>query len=213
MRTTTTVVIALAALAWPAAAKDPAQGKTPGAIYEGYMSPQQQPGEESNAPKLLQKATGLESTGTSTPREQRKSLGWGQLRFARDLSKVWVDVEITGVNPADILMFHIHCGAPGILGPIVVDFGQQGSLPKLLASGKLSLELRNKDLTYLKDMPRGLKPALPEGCPIDPAMVGQLQTIAGLDMLARKGVLYFNLNTKQHTFYGEVRGQIYAVKE
>src|SRR6478672_10379491 len=62
MRTTTAIVVATAALAWPAAAKDPAQGKTPGAVYEAYMSPQQQPGEETEAPKLLQKATGLENT-------------------------------------------------------------------------------------------------------------------------------------------------------
>ncbi len=30
------------------------------------------------------------------------------------------------------------------------------------------------------------------------------------EALARKGVLYFNLHTKAHTFYGEMRGQIYA---
>jgi hypothetical protein len=32
-------------------------------------------------------------------------------------------------------------------------------------------------------------------------------TLAALESLARKGVLYFNLHTRANTFYGEVRGQ------
>lgn len=190
-------------------AKDPAQGASTFTIYEGWMSPQQQPGDEADAPKPLAKATGLESTAVSVPREQRKSRGWGQLRFARDLSKVVVDVELTGVAPADVLMFHIHCGPPGVLGPIIVDFGELGPLAKQLAAGKLSVELTNKNLTYVKAMPKGLKPALPESCPVDPGLPTQAMTIAALEGLARKGVLYFNLHTKANTFYGEVRGQIY----
>ena len=203
-------IAALASLAPSARAKDPAAGATTYTIYEAFMSPSQQPGEESEAPKALAKVTGLQSTAPSVPRAERKSRGWGQLRFTRDLTKVYIDVDVRGVNPADVLMFHVHCGPPGVLGPIVVDFGSLGSLPKLLANGKFSVELTNKDLTYVKQMPMGLKPALPESCPVEIGMPTQTMTIAALEYLARKGVLYFNLHTKANTFYGEVRGQIYA---
>jgi hypothetical protein len=213
MRIDVAAVVSLALYAAPAHAKDPAQGATTFNLYEAFLSPQQQPGEESEAPKALAKATGLQSTAPSVPREQRKSRGWGQIRFSRDLTKAYVDVEITGVNPSDILMFHVHCGPPGVLGPIIVDFGSFGSLPKMLNGGKLSLELTNKSITYVKDMPHGLKPALPESCPAELGFPTQAMTIAGMEYLARKGVLYFNLHTKANTFYGEMRGQIYPAKD
>lgn len=206
-----TGVPSTAAPAAPAA--DPSTGKTTFAVYEGYMSPQQQPGEETDAPKLLEKAIGLANTATSTPREQRKSLGYGRIRFAKNLSRAYVDVKVDGVNPADILMFHVHCGPPGVLGPIIVDFGEFGDLTKNMANGTLSVELSNKNITFIKDMPHGLKPALPESCPVEPGFPTQSMTVAALEYLARKGVLYFNLHTKAHTFYGEVRGQIYPAKE
>ena len=211
MRTLLTLSFAVVVLLAPRAqAKDPAGGAASFTLYEGWLSPQQQPGEESDAPKALAKATGLQSTQPSLPREQRKSRGWGQLRFSRDLTKAFVDVEIKGVDPADILMFHVHCGPPGVLGPIIVDFGELGSLPKLLANGKMSVELTNKNVTFIKDMPHGLKPALPESCPAELGFLPtQAMTVAALEYLARKGVLYFNLHTKANTFYGEMRGQIY----
>jgi len=193
------------------ALEPPSAGKTTFLAYEGFLSPQQQPGEETDAPKALASATGLSGTAASTPREQRKSLGVGRIRFAKNLSRAYVDVAIEGVNPADILMFHVHCGPPGVLGPIVVDFGEFGDLKKTFVDGKLSVELSNKNITYIKDMP-GLKPALPESCPAELGFPTQTMTIAGLEYLARKGVLYFNLHTKAHTFYGEMRGQIYSVK-
>jgi hypothetical protein len=177
------------------------------------MSPSQQPGDEADAPKAVAKAVGLQSTEHSVPREQRKSRGWGQIRFTRDLTRAFVDVEIHGVSPEDIVMFHVHCGPPGVLGPIIIDFGKLGSLPQMLAAGKLSVELGNKDVVFIKDMPHGLKPALPESCPAELGFPTQSMTIAAMEYLARKGVLYFNLHTKANTFYGEVRGQIYAAHD
>src|ERR1041384_2502757 len=127
---TVVLTVAACALCLPLAlAKDPAQGAAAFTVYEGWMSPQQQPGDESAAPKLLSKATGLQATEPSVPREQRKSRGWGQLRFTKDLTRAYVDVEVAGVNPADIVMFHIHCGPPGVLGPIIVDFGEHAGRP------------------------------------------------------------------------------------
>jgi hypothetical protein len=210
MRTLKTLAFTLSLFTLAAHAKDPALGATTFTVYEAFLSPAQEPGEESETPKPLEKSLG--ATAPSVPREERKSRGYGQIRFARDLSRAYVDVQFQGVNPADILMFHIHCGPPGVLGPIIVDFGESGSPAKLYAQGKFSVELTNKNVKFVKDMP-GLKPSLPEGCPSELGLPGQVKTLAGLESLARKGVLYFNLHTKAHTYYGEMRGQLYAVKE
>jgi hypothetical protein len=210
MRTPTILVSTLALFSLPALAKDPATGATTYTVYEAYMSPAQQPGEETEVPKPLEKSLG--STAPSTPRDQRKSRGYGQIRFAKDLTKAYVDVEITGVKAEDIIMFHIHCGPPGVLGPIIVNFGESESPAKKFVDGKFSVELTNKNVTFVKDMP-GLKPSLPESCPAELGFLTQTKTLAGLEYLARKGVLYFNLHTKAHTYYGEMRGQIYAVQE
>jgi hypothetical protein len=210
MRTPAALAFALALSTLPAHAKDPSLGATTFTVYEAWLSPAQEPGEESETPKALEKSLG--ATAPSTPRESRKSRGYGQIRFARDLSKAYVDVEIQGVNPADIIMFHIHCGPPGVLGPIIVNFGESESPAKKLADGKFSMELTNKNVAFVKDMP-GLKPSLPESCPAELGFLAQTKTLAGLEYLAKKGVLYFNLHTKAHTYYGEMRGQIYAVQE
>jgi hypothetical protein len=210
MRMPTVLALAVALFTLSAHAKDPALGATTFTIYEAYLSPSQQPGEESEIPKPLEKSLG--ATAPSTLRENRKSKGYGQLRFAKDLSKAYVDVQIDGVNPADILMFHVHCGPPGVLGPIVVDFSEFGTLSKTIVDGKLSVEITNKNITYIKDM-KGMKSGLPESCPAELGFLPtQTKTIAGLEALARKGVLYFNLHTKAHTYYGEMRGQIYAAQ-
>lgn len=204
----------------PAQAKDPALGATTFTVYDAYLSPQQEGDEEDVAPKNIEPR----STPPFTPREQRKSRGHGQVRFARDLSKAYVDVQIAGLNAADILMFHIHCGPPGYLGPILVDLGAAagGDLKRTFADGKLSVEITNKSLNTVSTLPAGGKLKAPEACPVDAGfpyspdqivrkqpLPNPVKTIAGMEYLARKGVLYFNLHTRAHTFYGEMRGQIY----
>lgn len=210
MNKPTRLALAAALLSLSAHAKEPALGATTFTAYEAFLSPAQEPGEESETPKVLEKSLG--ATAPSTPREQRKSRGWGQVRFAKDLSKAYIDVQIEGVNAADILMFHIHCGPPGVLGPIIVNLGESTNLNTTLASGKMSLEISNKDIVFIKDM-KGMKSGLPESCPAELGFLAQTKTIAGLEYLARKGVLYFNLHTKAHTYYGEMRGQIYAAPQ
>ncbi len=193
-----------------ARADDPVLGATTYITYESFMSPAQQPGEESEVPRPLEKSLG--ATKPSTPRAQRASRGWGKVRFTRDFTAALVDVEIKGVDPADILMFHIHCGPPGSLGPVLVDLGKFGPLSKTLASGKLSVKLGNADLTWGSMLPRGFKPSLPESCPVEVGFPIQTKTLVGMEYLARRGLLYFNLHTKAHTYYGEVRGQLYPAK-
>ncbi|NTX07442.1 CHRD domain-containing protein [Myxococcus sp. CA040A] len=190
-------------------AKDPALGATTFTVYEAFLSPAQEPGEESETPKLLEKSLG--ATAPSTPREARKSRGHGVLKFSKDLTRAYVEFEMKGVNPADILMFHIHCGPPGVLGPVVVDFGELGNLSKTLAEGRLTVELTHANVVFIKDM-KGMKPGLPESCPAELGFLAQTKTLASLESLARKGVLYFNLHTKAHTYYGEMRGQLYPAE-
>lgn len=211
MRKSTALAFTLALFTLPAQAKDPSLGATTFTVYEAFLSPAQEPGEESETPKVLEKSLG--ATAPSVPRESRKSRGHGQLRFTRDLSKAYVEVEIQGVNPADILMFHIHCGPPGVLGPIIVDFGETESPAKSFADGRFSVEITNKNVLFVKDMPKTLKPSLPESCPADLGFLAQTRTLAGLEYLARKGVLYFNLHTRAHTYYGEMRGQLYPAQD
>jgi hypothetical protein len=209
MRTPTALALTLALSTLPAQAKDPSLGATTYTVYEAWLSPAQEPGEESETPKVLEKSLG--ATAPSVPRESRKSRGHGQLKFTKDLTRAYVEVEIQGVNPADILMFHIHCGPPGVLGPIIVDFGESEKPSKTFANGKLTMEITNKNVAFVKDMP-GLKPSLPESCPAELGFLAQSKTLASLEYLAKKGVLYFNLHTKAHTYYGEMRGQLYPAQ-
>lgn len=201
-------------LTTPAAAKDPALGDTTFELFEAWLSPHQEGNEETEMPKLAARA-GLANTKPSTPREQRPSRGWGQIKFARNMSKAIVDVQITGVDPDDIVMFHIHCGRPGVLGPILVDLGghhgeHKLDITKAFPEGRFQKEIRNADIKYVKDLP-GLAPRLPEACPIGSGLPGQVMTVGGMYHIARRGLLYFNLHTKAHTYYGEIRGQIYPV--
>ena len=69
---------------------------------------------------------------------------------SKDMSKVYVDVKLEAVNVTasdDIVMFHIHCGRPGILGPIIIDFALAADIHQNLADGVIiSVELTNQDL-------------------------------------------------------------------
>jgi len=205
------LLVATTTTASPARADDPALGATTYIVYESFLSPAQEPGEESEIPKPLEKSLG--ATKPSTPRAQRASRGWGKVRFTRDFTSALIDVEIKGVDPADILMFHIHCGPPGALGPVLVDLGKFGALSQKLASGKLSVKIGNSDLTWASMLPKSLTHLkAPESCPVEIGFPAQTKTLVGMEYLARKGVLYFNLHTRAHTYYGEMRGQLYPGK-
>jgi hypothetical protein len=201
-------VLLAAFIASPAHADDPAIGATSYIVYESFMSPAQEPGEESEIPKPLEKSLG--ATKPSTPRAQRASRGWGKVRFQKDFTAAMIDVEIKGVDPADILMFHIHCGPPGGLGPVLLDFGKLGPLSKTIVNGRLSVKVGNSDLSWVSMLPKGFKDlSLPESCPVEIGFPAQVKTLIGMEHLARRGLLYFNLHTKAHTYYGEMRGQLF----
>ena len=274
--------------------------------YEAFLTPQQEPGEA-----IVSDAK-----------------GYGSLSFPKNLSSLKVDVQISGVDVSEITAFHIHCGPPGILGPIVVDFGQFGTFDQTIVDGKFSASISNENITFIDSPPdltssaiqspaqgltsqtsqaieqlpdntdrksahlgvihnhdeglpesvqptsqvpgntpslpgnlptsapqipnQGLPqsaqptaqvpgntpslpgnlptsappvidegqtpsipdnvPRLPEGCPVEIGLPGQVNTVAGIEAVARRGALYFNLHTEEHSFYGEMRGQIYPAQ-
>ena len=159
------------------------------------------------------KSRSLGVSEPSTPRAQRPSRGWGQIRFARNMSRAEVEVHMAGVDPGEILMFHIHCGKPGILGPILVDFALATDLQKNLADGTFSVEITNEHIVKTAEHGHGPIAAFTAGCVVPSASLAGLEptkvsTVAGMAQIASEGELYFNLHTTGQTYYGDIRGQL-----
>jgi CHRD domain len=174
------------------------------------LSPHQEPGEEENTPKLVPPS--LRSTAPSVSRNQRKSKGHGVVQFSKDLSKAFVDVRVEGVNPQDIVMFHIHCGKPDVLGPILVDFALAGDIKQNFADSIFSLEVTNENIEKTANSGRDILGIYTLGCPIETGKLEKVKTIAGMQHYAKRSELYFNLHTKGQTFYGDIRGQLHPVE-
>lgn len=203
----------------PAAKLDPSRGSEIGLQTEAFLSPHQEGGEESDTPKTTPKQ--FQSTGKSLSRNEREAAGHrghGTLRFTRDLSRAYVDVKIEGVAIDTINMFHIHCGKPGILGPIIVDFSLATDVQKNFEDGTFSVEITNSDIVATSTHGHGVIDAFTMGCVIgSPSLDGlkpaKVSTVGGLAMLAESGDLYFNLHTKSQTYFGDIRGQIQAIRD
>lgn len=188
----------------------PDGGSEIGPVFQAWLSPQQEGGEEEDTPALTPSV--FRSTAPSVARNDRTSRGHGTLAFARDFSRVYAHVAIRDVDPEDIVMFHIHCGRPGQLGPIIVDFGLDADLPALFADGELSVEITNEDIVATEENGHGLVGALTAGCPITPLVPGdKVVTVAGMAQIAFERELYFNLHTKGQIFFGDIRGQLHPV--
>jgi hypothetical protein len=201
----------------PAPALDPGRGKEPGPLFEAFLSPHQEPDEEENTPSTTPAI--FRSTAPSLSRAQREAAGHrghGQVRFRNDLSRAFVDVRIEGVKAEAVNLFHIHCGRPGILGPILVDFALATDIKENLADGLFSVELTNEHIVKTAEHGHGsLIGAFTMGCVIPSPSLGTLKpvkvsTIAGMAQIAREGELYFNLHTTGQTYFGDMRGQLYA---
>lgn len=147
--------LAATALAQPAPpVLDRAKGSEIGASYQAWLSPHQEGGEEKDTPLAVPKA--FRSSTPSVNRDQRPSRGHGMLRFTKDLSSAYVDIHIEGVDPKTITMFHIHCGKPGVLGPVLVDFGLKNDLKAAFAGNTFSAVVRNEDLVAVTAHSHGL---------------------------------------------------------
>lgn len=213
------LVATAAAAPAPAPSLVPALGQAVGPTFEAFMSPHQEGGEESDTPKPTpDKFRSSTPSKTRAEREAAGHRGHGQVRFSRDLSRAWVDVKIEGVDPKTVNMFHIHCGKPGILGPILVDFAQITDVQENIADGVFSVEVRNEHLVATSGHDHGLVAAFTAGCIIPSPSLGSIapskvSTIAGMAQLARDRELYFNLHTTGQTYFGDIRGQIQPAED
>ena len=187
---------------------DPKGGSAIGLVFESYLSPHQEADEETDVPDLAPDA--FRSTKTpSVPREQRPGRGHGVLGFSKDFSKAYVELALDGIDPQEIVMAHIHCGKPGMLGPIIVDFGKTGSVAEYFSDGVLTYEVTNRDLELVLEGASGVVGAFTAGCPINSVRPDdRVRTLAGMAVVANEGDLYFNIHTASQTFYGDVRGQL-----
>ena len=190
---------------------DPSRGQEIGTVFEAFLSPHQEGGEEADTPDFIPDV--FKSTRPSVPRNERTSRGHGVLSFTKDLSKAYVHIAIENVDPDDIVMFHVHCGRPGQLGPIIINFALAGDINRYWEDGVLSLALTNEDIEAVVDHATGVVGNLTDGCPIIMALpMDKVKTIAGMETIAREGQLYFNLHTAGQTFFGDIRGQLYMVE-
>jgi hypothetical protein len=205
-------VSSLAIATEPPPQLNPTRGVEIGARYQAWLSPHQQGGEEADTPAVVPRQ--FRSTTASLSRDERKSGGHGMLRFTRDLSRAYVDVRIAGVDPASITMFHIHCGKPGMLGPVLVDLGMKRDIKQAFAGNLFTAEIRNDDLVAVLKHSHGPIGFFTGGCPI---LIGnpldRVKTIAGMAALAREGDLYFNLHTTSQNYYGDIRGQLEVMRD
>lgn len=94
-------LLVLMTLFEPAIAANPPAGDRSFTEYEAYLHPAQE----------------------ADP-ELKVRIAYGKLRFPRDLSCGNFELQVSGVDAANVTAFHIHCGAPGVLEPIIVDFSQ-----------------------------------------------------------------------------------------
>lgn len=185
---------------------NPSAGSEIGFVYEAFLSPQQEGGEEEDTPRFIPPQ--FQSTAPSVAREERDSRGHAVIEFTNDLSKAYVHLAIENVNVDDIVMLHLHCGLPGQLGPIIVDFSLIGDIHEYLADGVMTVEVVNSDLEAVVDGISDAVGAYTLGCPIVPSAPSEkTTTISGMETIARQGQLYFNLHTKGQTYFGDIRGK------
>jgi hypothetical protein len=190
---------------------NPLAGAEIGFVYEAFLSPHQEGDEEENTPGFIPAA--FRSTEPSVPRAQRTSRGHSVIEFTNDLSRAYVHLMVENVDASKVNLLHLHCGRPGQLGPIIIDFGLAGDLSSYLADGLLTLEITNADIVAAAAHGEGLIGAFTAGCPIIPAIpTDKVKTIAGMELIARQGELYFNLHTTAQTYFGDIRGQFYLVE-
>lgn len=190
---------------------NPSAGEEIGYVYEAYLSPFQEPGEEEETPALIPDQ--FRSTTASVSREERGSRGHGMIRFTKDLSRAYVDVQIEGVKLEEVVMFHIHCGVPDQLGPIIVDFALLGDIRENMADGLFSVVVTNDVVAQTAAAGEGLVGGFTLGCPVGAGFPSDVRTVAAMERYAQKGELYFNLHTSGQVYFGNMRGQLHAVTE
>src|SRR5262249_20287297 len=141
-----TIVMALVPVWGPAVA---GAGGTPTTTYRAFASPQQESGP----------ASGSTTSGQAT------------LTFDAYLTTAKLDFTLVNLDPALITGFHIHCGLPGQLGPMIVNFADFGAFTDTFHDGQFSVTLTNDDIV-VANWPPDLG-SLPEGCASNVIQPGQ----------------------------------------
>jgi hypothetical protein len=195
----------------PPVTLDPSGGSEVGASFEAFLSPHQEPGEEQNTPGII--PPDFQSTEPSVDRLERPSRGHGMVRFTRDLSVAYVDLAIEGIDPTMINLFHLHCGKPDQLGPIMVDFGHFVDLPDAFASNHFRMAINFSHIEETRNAGHGPLQGFLAGCPIVAGIDDDHKTISGMRYVADQGDLYFNLHTTAQTYFGDIRGRLFPVEE
>jgi hypothetical protein len=191
---------------------NPAAGSEIGFVYQAFLSPQQEGGEEEDTPSFIPEQ--FRSTAPSVPRNERTSRGHAVMEFTNDLSRAYVYLTVENVNPADVVMLHLHCGRPGQLGPIIIDFSMAGNIQEYLADGTMKVEVTNEDIVAVTNSSSSMIDAFTLGCPILLAIPNdKVKTIAGMQLIAEEGEIYFNLHTAGQVYFGDIRGQFSRVND
>lgn len=196
MLTAAALALLVIAATQPAAAQQPTAA--PSTSYQAFPSPQQEPGP---------------SSGETTT-------AIGLLEFDPYLTQVQVTFYLKNLNPSQIAAFHLHCGLPGQLGPIVVNFNIFGSFTQTFSQVDsntylFSQTVTDADVDEANWPPSSLRP--PPACAANNIGPAPATNIAGIEALARIGQLYFNVHVgnsiRQPTyFFGLIRGQVYSVE-
>lgn len=191
---------------------NPAAGDEVGFVYQAFLSPLQEGGEEEDTPFFVPPQ--FRSTEPSVGRNERTSRGHAVIEFENDLSQATVYLAVENVDPADIVMLHLHCGLPGQLGPIIIDFSLIGDVQAYMEDGLLTVTVHNEDIVAVTEASDGgLIDGFTLGCPIVPSVpIEKVRTIAGMQIIAEAGELYFNLHTAGQVYFGDIRGQFSRVE-
>lgn len=112
------------------------------------------------------------------------------------------------------MQFHIHCGQPDTLGPILVDFGLFRKPKDMFdENGVFRFKVTSKEIVETNEAGQtgDIILAAIMGCPIlapSLSLPMNVSTVAGMHYLAQQGQLYFNLHTYHQMYFGDLRGQI-----
>ena len=197
---------------------DPGKGEDIGLVFQAFPDPMQEGGEEQDAPANTPEQ--FLSTEPSVDRVDRPDHGQAVLTFTNDLSKAYFYLEVADVDLAAMNMLHLHCGLPGQLGPIIVDFSLVDPIEDIAAAledgGTYMAEITDQlivDTAQAGGDQQSMVDAFTLGCPIVPVLdSNQIVTVGGLGVVTNATELYVNLHTTAQTYFGDIRGQFYPAE-
>lgn len=117
-------------------------------------------------------------------------------------------------RPRSPTQFHLHCGEPDTLGPVLVDFGLFRNTTDMFdENGVFRFKVTSKEIVETNESGQkgDMAMSVIMGCPILAPTLSlpvNVSTVAGMQYLAQQGQLYFNLHTNHQQYFGALRGQV-----